>query len=263
LGLGPFPFVLIKCVRTGHLCPHLHTASRRRGAPRPRSEWPLQSEGKSGPGTRARGHEQGGAPTHLAPERQNLGRSRRGAGSRRAERAGGTEQREVASAATPGRGPGPTRSDSEDSARRRWDPPGARGPAPARRGAGVGATRTEPLALQGPDQLPAAAEGATRPQCTCTCRAPAPPRGPPTWLGSCHHVWRDTPRARFLLRDHTRAAHVPTLPPPRWARRPPRVAPRARLSRVHAAARSPHVAWLMPSRAARRTARALSVRYVT
>ena len=138
-----------------------------------------------------------------------------------------------------------------------------RGDPRRRAGAPGWATRTEPLALQGPDQLPAAAEGATRPQCTCTCRAPAPPRGPPTWLGSCHHVWRDTPRARFLLRDHTRAAHVPTLPPPRWARRPPRVAPRARLSRVHAAARSPHVAWLMPSRAARRTARALSVRYVT
>jgi hypothetical protein len=30
------------------------------------------------------------------------------------------------------------------------------------------------------------------------CRVFTPPRGPPTWLGSCHHVRRDAPRARYL-----------------------------------------------------------------
>ena len=60
---GTPPVVLIKGVRTGHPCPSLHSDTRRGGVPRPRSDWPLQSEGKSGPGTRARRLEPGGA-TH-------------------------------------------------------------------------------------------------------------------------------------------------------------------------------------------------------
>ena len=60
---GTPPIVLIKGVRTGHPCPSLHSDTRRGGVPRPRSDWPLQSEGKSGPGTRARRLEPGGA-TH-------------------------------------------------------------------------------------------------------------------------------------------------------------------------------------------------------